>query len=415
MAQSLINPFVYGRVLSLREAAARRPEFEKRVAAAIRDNARIALSGARRMGKSSIVQREIERANLPLLRLSYHDAVGVADVVMRSLMAVEQWLASHATQKKKQSVWRKSVLRQLQEISASLDAGKIWESASISVDHLRSVFRLIREITKKERLALFIDELQRVHSCLPDSVARAVIAVIREEVQHITDAAVIFAGNSSESFRRLFESPSSPFFEHASLLNIGAISGEDFEIFIKGRFVRAYGITDEAVALIIKIGGESPDDVQRLCHETWNHHLATGEAADTECVFAALIKILNDFGPLGENWMSNLSPKQLRIVFAITFKELVASSTDQFMKLARVRSKREVTHSLRLLTDPEHGLIEEERGGMYRFRSQYARLWFGLRRHQIQRLVPRMRVPEVYFQSLAGLLPRFPVSTFLQS
>src|SRR5882724_6877980 len=86
------NPFVYGRVLTARDAACRRPVLEERVSAAIRDNARVALVGDRRKGKSSIIQRTLEKAKIPMLRLNYHEVVDMADLVMRTVTDFERLL-----------------------------------------------------------------------------------------------------------------------------------------------------------------------------------------------------------------------------------------------------------------------------------------------------------------------------------
>ena len=90
--RTLKNPFVYGRVLTAKDEACARTELEERLFAAVRNDGRIALVGERRMGKSSVVQRTLEKSKVSMLRLNYHEVVDMADVVMRTTTELERFL-----------------------------------------------------------------------------------------------------------------------------------------------------------------------------------------------------------------------------------------------------------------------------------------------------------------------------------
>lgn len=92
----------------------------------------------------------------------------------------------------------------------------------------------------------------------------AVLGVLRSEIQHL-DIPCFFAGSARESFRGMFMSETSPFFESARLLEIGPIPSEDFQKFLREQFARGgRRVTPEASSLLLAVGGESPND--GLCY-----------------------------------------------------------------------------------------------------------------------------------------------------
>lgn len=410
----LKNPFVYGRVLTAKDAACVRADLEARVLAAIRDNARIALVGDRRMGKSSLVHRTLEAAGVPMLRLSYHEVVDMGDLILRTVTDFERLLRERSVVAKKLAPWLKEIGLDVREIRASFAGVELSGGLGVPTDHLKRVFGLIRDAASRDGFVLFIDELQDVCDRLPEQVGRAALAIIRDEVQQMPDTPVFFAGSARDSFTLLFSSPASPLFEHATLVHVEAIPTPDLAAFIRAAFAKAHGIEEDAVHLILTIAGDSPNDVQRLCHETWNEHLAANAAANRASVQAAFGKVLKDFTPLGEKWLSDLSTKQQRIVFTVAFMEHAGASTREFMEFAGVRNPGETPKALGAISQGKEALIEKV-GSKYRFRSRYARLWFALRSYQVQGLIPALRTPDVYRRRVGELLPEFPLDPYTAS
>jgi len=272
---------------------------------------------------------------------------------------------------------------------------------------LKRIFGKIRDLANRSRFALFIDELQDLRDRLPETTADAAFAIIRGEVQYMSKIPVFFAGSARESFMLLFTSDASPFYEHAPLVAVEPVPDAEMEKFIERQFALGIGIDPAAAQLICRIAGGSTNDVQRLGYETWNEQLATGQKASSAMVQRAFEKVLRDATAYGEKWLSDLSRKQLRVVFAVAFLEHLGASSAQFLEFAGVRNPGEITSSLAALTKGKEALIEKV-GSRFRFRSRFARLWFALRYYRVQALIPAMRDEAEYRRVLTPLLPPLP-------
>ena len=149
-------------------------------------------------------------------------------------------------------------------------------------------------------MALFIDELQDIRDRLPEPVGNAALAIIRGETQQMSKMPVFFAGSARESFNLLFTSDASPFYQHAVLVPVEPIADDILQEFILEQFRLGHEIDREAAALIRIVAGESPNDVQLLCYETWSEHLAAAKPATAQTVQRALEKVLRDLTSFGE-------------------------------------------------------------------------------------------------------------------
>lgn len=408
------NPFVYGRVLTASDAACPRPALEKRIKAAVRDDARLALVGDRRMGKSSAVQRTVELLKVPMLRLNFHEVMDMSDLVMRTLADLEWYIRDRSAIARKVVPWLREVGVEIRDLRGLLSGVEMKASIGLQADHLKRAFGFIRDVSERASMVLFIDELQDVRDRLSEAAGSAALAIIRGEIQQMPKCPVFFAGSARESFAMIFTSDSSPFYNHASMVDVEPIEPEVLGKFISTQFAQSQGIAPDAVQLIQAIAGQSPNDTQLLCHETWNEHLTCAGPASTASVQRALGKVLRDLTPFGEKWMSDLTAKQQRLVFAVSLLEGVGTSTVDFLTFANVRNPGEVEGSLAATLRGREALLERH-GSKYHFRSRFVRLWFALRQYQVQAMIPEMRRPESYRARLRELIPALQADLLLGS
>jgi hypothetical protein len=401
------NPFVYGRVLTAADAACRRPELEERVKQAAWDDGRIALVGDRRMGKSSLVQRTLETLEVPMLRLNYHEVLDLPDVVMRTLADIERFLRARSPIARRLVPWLREAGIEIRELRAAVAGMEIKAAVGLQTEHLKRVFGFIRDAAGRAPMALFIDELQDLRDRLPEAVGNAALAIIRDETQQMPKCPVFFAGSARESFALLFNSDASPFYQHAELVAVGAIEGASLQTFILAQFRRGHGIEPAAATLIRTLAGSSINDVQLLCYETWNEHVASSKPASAATVQRALGKILRDQTAYGEKWLADLSQKQQRIIFAAVFMEHVGATTGEFLEFAGLRNPGDLERALATTLRGQEALLEKV-GSRYRFRSRFVRVWFALNLERVQALIPAMRTPEAYRRHLATVLPDLP-------
>ncbi len=398
------NPFVYGRILTVADAACARTELETRVEQTVRDNGRLALVGDRRMGKSSLVQRTLEELKVPMLRLNFHEVVDLNDVVLRTVVQVEQFLRDRSPIARRLVPWMREVGLEIRELRASISGVEIKVSAGIHTDQLMRALGFIRDAAKRTPLALFIDELQDISDRLPETTGNAALAIIRDLTQQMPNCPVFYAGSARASFTLLFTSDSSPFYQHAALAYVEPFPAEPLQAFIVEQFKKGHGIDPAAAVIIRSIAGDSINDVQLLCHETWNEHLTNARPANAATVQRGLDQVLRDQTPFCEKWLEELSNKQLRLVFAVTFLGHLGASTSEFLEFAGIRNPGDVERALATTLAGKEALLEKN-GSRYRFRSRFARLWFARRFARVQALVPEMRMPEVYQRRLQFVFP----------
>jgi hypothetical protein len=300
--------------------------------------------------------------------------------------------------------WLREIGIELKEIRAGFGGWEVTASPGFKTDHLKRVFGHIRDAGAHTPLALFIDELQDIRDRLPEPVAEAALAVMRDEIQQMSACPVFFAGSARDSFSLLFTSDASPFYQHAVLVPVEPLEPDRLQGFVIEQFRQGHTIEPEAATLIRAIAGDSPNDVQLLCYETWAEHLVTKGPATTQSVRRALQKVLRDLTPYGEKWLTDLTAKQQRLLFAVAFLEHLGAATGEFLMLAGVRNPGDVERSLSSTLRGKEALLEK-RGSRYRFRSRFVRLWFALRQYRVQALLPSLRQPEIYRQNLESVLP----------
>jgi hypothetical protein len=401
------NPFVYGRVLTAADAACPRAELEARVKQTVRDDGRLALVGDRRMGKSSVVQRTLETLKVATLRLNYHEVLDLPDVVMRTLTDIERFLRNRSPVARRVVPWLREAGVSIRELRASVAGMEIKASVGLQTDHLKRALGFIRDAAERAPMALFIDELQDIRDRLPEAVGNAALAIIRDETQQMPKCPVFFAGSARESFTLLFNSDASPFYQHAELVRVEPFEDAPLQEFIVTLFRHGHGIEPEAATLIRNIAGSSINDVQLLCYETWNEHLTAAKPASAPTVQLALDKVLRDQTPFGEKWLSDLSAKQQRLVFAVVFHEHLGATTGEFLEFAGLRNPGGVERALTTTLRGNEALLEKV-GSRYRFRSRFVRLWFAYRVRRVQALIPAMRAPEAYRSYLKAVQPDLP-------
>jgi hypothetical protein len=401
------NPFVYGRVLTAADAACARPPLEDRILETVRNDGRLALVGDRRMGKSSAVQRTLEAARVPMLRLNFHEVLDLADVVLRTLADIERYLQQRSPVSRRLAPWLREAGLEIRELRVALGGLELKAAVGLPAEHLKRIFGFIRDAAQRDPMALFIDELQDLRDRLPEAVGNAVLAIIRDEIQQMSRCPIFFAGSARDSFSLLFTSDGSPFFQQAVLVPVEPVADDVLQAFILKQFATGHGISAEAAALIRQVAGPSINDVQLLCYETWNEHRSEGRAASPATVGTALDKILRDLNPYGEKWLSDLTSRQARLVFAVAFLEDLGSSTGDFMAFAGVTNNGNIERALTPALRGKEGLIERV-GSHYRFRSRFARLWFVRQVTRVQALVPATRSPGAYARYSEHAFPDLP-------
>jgi hypothetical protein len=404
-ASTAPNPFVYGRVLRREDAACDRPAYDAAILDAVRDCGRLALVGDRRLGKSTLVERIHQTKGHPLLRWDLHKVLSADDLVRRAAEDLDAFVRDRSPVARRVTPWLREVGLGIEDIRLAFHGTGAALSTRAPTDHLKRLLGFLAELAKRRAFSLFIDELQDVRDQLPEKEGDALLGLLRSELQRLR-IPCFFAGSSRESFRGLFMSESSPFFESARLLEVEPIPVADFAAFLRRQFGSGgFELSPEAADVLLAIGGESPNDVQHLAHETWN--VSVRRQVGGQELNRALDKILNDHTPMGEAWLALLTKRQARVLVATALYEHLGYSTEEFLAAAGEPRGGAIVGALKPCVQGREPIVEKI-GSRYRVRSRYLRLWLCTRRHLVQEMIPPLRGDEPYQRALRRVCRQLP-------
>ena len=121
------NPFVYGRVLRPGEPACVRRDLDRRLTAAIKHRGRIALSGDRRQGKSSLVPKAVAAVKgVSLLTIDLLGVRNTDSLCAAIAIQFDQFLRDRSLVARKLTPWLREIGLDIREFRAQLSefAGK---------------------------------------------------------------------------------------------------------------------------------------------------------------------------------------------------------------------------------------------------------------------------------------------------
>lgn len=397
-----LNPFVYGRVLSASDAACPRPQYETAILETVRNKGRLALVGDRRLGKSSLVERTLEAHKQRVLRWDFQQLLSIEDLIRRCAEDFDAFVRGSSPVTRRVTPWLREVGLGIQSIRISYHGAGASLSVGAPTDHLKRLLGYVAQVALRRPFSLFIDELQDVRERLARREGDAVLGILRSEIQRLK-IPCFFAGSFRASFRGLFISESSPFYESARLMEVGTIPADDFGRYLTSRFAAGgYELPAETLSILLSIGGDSPNDVQHLAHESWN--FCSGRHVSAAELQLALAKILGDLAPMGDAWLALLTQRQTRALLATAFYEDLGAGTAEFMRAAGARNTGSVASALRSCLQGPDPIVEKV-GPRYRVRSRFLRLWLCGRRRLVQELIPSLRADDDYRAALRRVSP----------
>ena len=110
---------------------------------------------------------------------------------------------------------------------------------------LDEIFQYINEATKPCIIA--IDEFQTVSSYVDGKVE----ALLRTYIQHCRNAQFIFSGSQRTLMGEIFGSPSRPFYQSTSMMNLNTIAIDKYIKFAQGHFADAGKYISEDVVVMV--------------------------------------------------------------------------------------------------------------------------------------------------------------------
>ena len=309
-----MKPFRYGCIVS-GENFCPRPELENQLREYARSGQNVVIHGARRMGKTSLVQHAIGK--MRKMRLVYADLYGVrtvADVCSRVMKGVAKASGEESFLRKAlQLAFRLRPVISLDPVDGSPTISVDARAAS-EPDSLGAVMTMLEKISAGGGTCIVFDEYQDM---LKLDNSRGVLAEMRSTIQFQSDTPYFFTGSVRNDMMSIFDHPDSPFFKSALPVSIEEIDPIAFSKFIAARFAKGdRKIAEPVVARIIDFADGVPGDVQELCDALWETTEPGGTIADERFPAALELVFSRERGGY-EAIVERLTPGQSAILAAL--------------------------------------------------------------------------------------------------
>ena len=277
----------------------------------------VALIAPRRIGKTGLIenlfhQRDIERKYYTFL-IDIYATKNIEELVMTMGASMLAALRPRGVK----------VMQRFTSFLTSLRTGISFDAVgnpswNVEMGDIRlprttldEIFQYINDADKPCIVA--IDEFQTVSSYANSNVE----AVLRTYVQHCRNAQFIFAGSQRTMMSEIFLSPSRPFYQSTSMMNIGCIPLDKYIPFVQQHFEEVNKrIAPETIASIYERFEGITWYVQRMMNELFSL-TPTGATCDGQMTEAAITNILrsNEFNY--QSILFQLPPKQKELLVAI--------------------------------------------------------------------------------------------------
>jgi hypothetical protein len=277
------NPFVYGEVVPATSFVDRVDELD-RLARDLGSGQKVFLISPRRYGKSSLIRQALRAAarsgalTAEVTVSSYSSYLAFLEGYTRALAAMQTGLEKARSWLRDAVGAARPELRVEGDTSGTMGFSVKFPTIRTDRDISRlaaDVFALPQRVheLRKRKLAIALDEFQAIRGFNGGSVEHAV----RAAVQHQRHVGYVFAGSEPSLMERML-GPKRPFYKAGPVMRLEKLPPELFASFIESRFLKT-GIKPEAGlgTAIVDLAGNTPYDVQRLAHETWDDVRTAGK------------------------------------------------------------------------------------------------------------------------------------------
>ena len=293
------NPFAYGELVADDTFTDRTRELAE-LASDVRNGLSVAVIAPRRYGKSSLVRAalaevsvdgvlaiEVDLMTTPTKeRLAAKLAKSIHDEVASTLFRAKERLRVFSGLRVAPSMTVDSTGAVSFTFAASRDPGDI----DATIERL---LELPGELAAdgRRRIAVFFDEFQEVTSIDPH-----LPGLMRSVFQRQPEVAHLYAGSRRDMMHRLFVDKHEPFYRSAKVVELGAISADDFAGYIHARFdATDRGVADAAVERLLEITTGHPSATQELAYALWEQvpEGFTATASDLDEALRAVLRAEN--------------------------------------------------------------------------------------------------------------------------
>lgn len=337
----------------------------------------VALISPRRLGKTGLIwhvfdDKEIRRTHYCFV-VDIYATKNLSDFVNMLGKAVMDELRP-----KGKKAWERfiSVVSSLRsEISFDMNGMPSWSVGLGSISNpaisLDEIFTYLNKADKPCLVA--IDEFQQISRYEDDTIE----ATIRTYVQRCTNAHFIFSGSQRHIMNGMFTSPSRPFYQAVSIMNLQPLDLDVYTAFCVSKFEAAGKHLDRAVVATLYDRFEA---ITSYMHRILNVLFSRTEVGET-CVVSMVDEAIDFILRMSSDTYESLlyqMPERQRMLFLAIAREGKATAVTggKFIGKHRLNTASSVTSALKGLLEKDFITVDKN---VYSVYDQFFALWLGFK------------------------------------
>lgn len=240
----------------------------------IDNNIHTLVIASRRLGKTSLIQKVIQEAKYPCIKVDLLIVSSVEDAQQLIIESISEYLVQSApTIQKIKPLLTKFFKSFKPNLSIGMDDKISLELSFQAGNSKMTLIKLLNALnslaeSQKQKLVIFLDEFQQLLSI---SNGETLEAAIRHVAQETTQLTFIFSGSQRHILTSMFEKQEKPLYRLCHHMSLGFISCEDFYKHIqkaaKGTWKQL--CDDSAVNRILELTECHTYCVNALCTRLW--------------------------------------------------------------------------------------------------------------------------------------------------
>ena len=335
----------------------------------------VILLSARRMGKTSLVQKvasEVDSAAVKVVYMDIYDCRNDRDFYQKFATEVLRAAASRSEQLLEyvkqflSSLVPKVSFSPTPDTDFSFSLGLNLKDLDDPTEILNLPERIAQQTGK--HIVVCIDEFQQIGE-MPDSLT--IQKRLRSVWQLQQNVSYCLFGSKKHMLLRLFKDRRKPFYQFGDTMELGPIATEDWVPFIRQKFeVRGIAITDEQAARICTLVRNYSSYVQQLA---WNVMLNCDEVVTDADIDEAMNETIRQNITLYQEQIKDLSSYQMNFLRAICNGIHSGFTAKDILERFSLGAKSNVNRLHTSLIEKE--LIESVDGELY-FMDPVLGVWF---------------------------------------
>jgi AAA+ ATPase superfamily predicted ATPase len=371
--RTIKNPFITGGYVSA-EYFCDRVQESKEVIRSLTNGNNLAIISPRRMGKTGLIEHCFHQPEIKSYYYTFFIDIYATDTLKDFVYKLGKEIFETLKPKGKQFFDGFFSMISSLRPAFKLDPASGSPTFDIGIGEIHQAEFTLEEIFKylesaDQHCIVAIDEFQQIGQYPEKNIE----ALLRTQIQKCKNTSFIFAGSQRHLMQNIFFSSSRPFYQSVSLLQLDAISENEYIRFVRELFANHQkDVPEELVSKVYHLFEGHTWYIQNIFNELFSL-TAENETCKSEMVLEAIENKIDSYKPLYQSTLSLLPERQKEILYAIA-KEGKAMSvmSGAFIKKHGLLSQSSVQTAIKQLFDKE--IITSE-DNIYQVYDRFFGLW----------------------------------------